>query len=295
MRNINLELYKIFYEVGKQKNITKASNTLFISQPAITQQIKKLENELNYKLFYRTKYGVEFTTEGEKLFNDISESMILLENVPDTLDKFHNVINSLRFVSSFGSARMLITPKIPKILKEYPDINIYVEKYDNDGIIQSLLNNSADVAIINDNSLQTENIIYYESIVVERIFVASKKFYQKNNVEKITKNNLSDYPFIATGKKSATRIILDNYLAQNCISLTPKLDIDSFEMTLDLILKDMGIAVFNKPYIKEYLDSGKLIELKSDIKFPAKTLYVAVNKKNVNNEFIKNIVKLILS
>ena len=88
MKNIDLELYKIFYEVGKEKNITKASNALFISQPAITHQIKKLEADLNYTLFYRTKYGVEFTKEGEELFKNIKDSIASLENVPDTLDKF---------------------------------------------------------------------------------------------------------------------------------------------------------------------------------------------------------------
>jgi len=294
MKNINLELYKIFYEVGKQKNITKASNNLFISQPAITQQIQKLERELECKLFYRTKYGVEFTAEGERIYSDIGESMKLLESIPDNIDKLNNVIHNLNFASSFGSARMMITPKIPKILKEYPDINIKVEKYNNDGIINALLNNYADIAIINDNTLNTENILYFQSIVVERVFVSSKKYLQKNKITKITKNNLSTFPFIATGKTSATRIILENYLAENCLSLTPKLDIDSFEMSLDLILNDLGIALFNKPYIKKYLENGELVELKSDIKFPSKTLYVAINKKNMNNAYIKNIVDILL-
>lgn len=293
-KNINLELYKVFYEVGKQKNITKAANNLFISQPAITQQIQKLESELNYKLFYRTRYGVEFTAEGEKIFQDIESSMKLLENIPDNLDKYNNVIHNLNFASSFGSSRMIIIPKVPDIIKKYPDINIKIEKYNNEGLIDALLNNSADIIVTNDNTLNTENVCYFKSIDVERVFVASKKFASKNKIKNITKKNLLELPFIATGKTSATRKILEDYLAEKCITLNPKYDIDSFEMALELILDGLGIAIFNKPYIKSYLESGEIVELESNIKFPTRTLYVAINKKNTQNPFIMDVVNTLL-
>ena len=70
----NLELYKIFIEVAKQKNITKASEELHISQPAVTRHIKNLENELNIVLFNRTK-GMELTDAGKKLYNEISTTI----------------------------------------------------------------------------------------------------------------------------------------------------------------------------------------------------------------------------
>ena len=63
----------------------------------------------------------------------------------------------------------------------------------------------------------------------------------------------------------------------------PKYDIDSFEMSLELILNGLGIAIFNQPYIQAYLDKGDLVELESSIKFPTRTLYVAINKKNLQN------------
>ena len=66
--NINFELYKVFYFVAKNKNLSKAANELFISQPAVTQSIKKLEEEMGYKLFYRTKSGMNLTKDGEILY-----------------------------------------------------------------------------------------------------------------------------------------------------------------------------------------------------------------------------------
>lgn len=67
--NINLDLYKVFYYVAKNKSITKAANELMITQPGISKSIKKLEEQLRCSLFIRTKSGVILTDEG-KIFYD---------------------------------------------------------------------------------------------------------------------------------------------------------------------------------------------------------------------------------
>ena len=66
-RNIDLNLYKVFIKVYELKNISKASEALFVSQPSISHSIKELENQLNIKLFYRNSKGVEPTPEAKKL------------------------------------------------------------------------------------------------------------------------------------------------------------------------------------------------------------------------------------
>ena len=66
--NINFELYKIFYNVAKNKNITKAANKLMISQPAISKSIKNLEEQLACTLFIRNKTGVVLTEEGKMFY-----------------------------------------------------------------------------------------------------------------------------------------------------------------------------------------------------------------------------------
>lgn len=71
---LNLNLYRIFYYVAKEKNITKASKKLFISQPAISKSLKKLEEELEVTLFYRNLNGVELTEAGKILFSYIEKA-----------------------------------------------------------------------------------------------------------------------------------------------------------------------------------------------------------------------------
>jgi len=75
---INLELYRIFKIVADEKNLTKASEILHISQPAVTKHIKNLEKELNIQLFKRSKYGMILNENGKKLYSQIKDSIEIL-------------------------------------------------------------------------------------------------------------------------------------------------------------------------------------------------------------------------
>ena len=95
--NINFELYKVFYEVANEKSISKGAEKLMISQPAVTQSIKTLEDQLNGKLFTRTPKGVILTNEGQELYNYIKEGMNYFINGANKFMSLKNLdsINSL--------------------------------------------------------------------------------------------------------------------------------------------------------------------------------------------------------
>ena len=78
--NVNFEYYKVFYHVAKYKKISLAAEKLFVSQPAVTQTIQKLEQELGSNLFIRTKTGIELTETGKMLYDFTSQSIEILNN-----------------------------------------------------------------------------------------------------------------------------------------------------------------------------------------------------------------------
>lgn len=83
--NIDLELYRVFCEVVKYKNITKTTESLYVSQSAITQSIQKLEKLLGKKVFYRNRNGVELTEEGKILYDYIKDSVNIMNNAENIL------------------------------------------------------------------------------------------------------------------------------------------------------------------------------------------------------------------
>ena len=89
--NVNFELYKLFYNVAKNKNITKTANELMISQPAISKAIKNLEEQLNCTLFIRNKTGVVLTEEGKVFFEEIKQAMKIIDNAESKLLEMTNL------------------------------------------------------------------------------------------------------------------------------------------------------------------------------------------------------------
>lgn len=87
----NLELYKAFYYVAKNKSITQAANELMVSQPAVSKSIKTLERDLNTTLFNRNSDGVTLNTAGELLYNKIKQSMELIISAEKDVDSYNNM------------------------------------------------------------------------------------------------------------------------------------------------------------------------------------------------------------
>ncbi|WP_455934968.1 LysR family transcriptional regulator, partial [Haemophilus sp.] len=86
--NIDLELYRVFCEVVKYKNISKAAENMYLSQSAVTQSIQKLEKLLGGKVFYRNKNGVELTEEGKNLYEYVKNSIETMSNAENIFSKY---------------------------------------------------------------------------------------------------------------------------------------------------------------------------------------------------------------
>lgn len=89
--NIDIEFYKVFCVIAENGSFSKAAEKLYISQPAITQTIKKLEEQLGGKLFYRNNNGVVLTEEGKHLYEYIKDSMEVIENASVKFNQYKNL------------------------------------------------------------------------------------------------------------------------------------------------------------------------------------------------------------
>ena len=94
---INLNLYRVFYYVAKEKSISKAAKKLYISQPAISKSLKKLEEELNVELFVRNLSGVEITKAGLQLFEHVEKAANNLNGIIPMLKKYDTLDTSAKY------------------------------------------------------------------------------------------------------------------------------------------------------------------------------------------------------
>ena len=119
---VNLELYKIFYYVCELKNITKVAEKLYVTQPAITKQIKKLEETLGKELVIRTSKGVELTDDGNNLYNSIKlhiEALIAIEN--NFREKIDNYEITLKIIATHTVTKRVLLKAITEFNKKHPN------------------------------------------------------------------------------------------------------------------------------------------------------------------------------
>ena len=120
-----IDSYKIFESVARNESISKASEELFISQPAVSQSIKKLEESIGGELFNRTKYGVRLTTEGKAFYDYIKKGLDYIENGERIFSSLKNLnIGTIRIGASSTITKNILIPYLKTFHKLYPNINI---------------------------------------------------------------------------------------------------------------------------------------------------------------------------
>ena len=123
----NLSGYKIFYEVASCGNISKAAKKLYISQPAISKSIVKLEDGLDTKLFHRNSRGVTLTEEGTVLYRYIKDAFDNINNAETELKRMKDFnIGHLQIGVSTTLCRYILLPYLQTFMQKYPNIRVSI-------------------------------------------------------------------------------------------------------------------------------------------------------------------------
>ena len=148
--NINYELYKVFYEVVINGSISKASESMYISQPAVTQSIKNLEEKLGGKLLIRTKKGIVLTEEGKVLFDYVKKGVESFKNGENAFLNYLNLDSgSIRIGASTTITRNILMPYLEKFHKKYPKVDIKITNDLTYNLVTALRNGDLDLLVVN--------------------------------------------------------------------------------------------------------------------------------------------------
>ena len=294
MENINYELYKVFYYVAKTKNITKASEILLISQPAITQTIKKLESELDATLFYRTSRGMELTNLGEELFQNIKNSIECLNNCKRLLNEFD--LKEIKTIRIGGGTTLLKHNALMgfKVFKEkYPNIKIEIIRGITSELLNKLHDNILDLVLFNMPVQMDENLDYRIIETTQDIFVANSNFYDNLKGKKISIKDLTNLPLVLQSDVSSSRKFLNSICKKNKILLNNSYELESYDLVLAFVKAGLGIGFINKNHILKEIGTGELFELNIDYQIPTRQIGIAFNKKSTNSKYIMEFITAI--
>lgn len=274
MMNVDLELYKVFYVVAKNKHMTRASEELHISQPAISQSIKKLEDQLGGTLFLRSNKGMELTEEGKMFYEYVKGALELIGNAENEFTSFKDLSKGeIKVGCSTTLTKLILMDALENFHKDYPNININIVNGLTSNLINDLKLGKLDFVIFNESNVK-ENNLYLEKIKeLKQGFVYNPDYYT-DNVK--TFSDLNKLPLILQNGESNSRKLLDYIALQEHVKLIPKMEVVSQELISEFANIGLGIGFVIIDLANRNFKNLKELEINKTI--PNINVYLALNK-----------------
>lgn len=274
MMNIDLELYKVFYVVAKNKHMTRASEELHISQPAISQSIKKLEDQLGGTLFLRSNKGMELTEEGKMFYEYVKGALELIGNAENEFTSFKDLSKGeIKVGCSTTLTKLILIDALENFHKDYPNININIVNGLTSNLINDLKLGKLDFVIFNESNVK-ENNLYLEKIKeLKQGFVYNPDYYT-DNVK--TFSDLNKLPLILQNGESNSRKLLDYIALQEHVKLMPRMEVVSQELISEFTNIGLGVGFVIIDLANRNFKNLKELEINKTI--PNINVYLALNK-----------------
>ena len=272
--NVDLELYRVFYVVAKHKHMTRASEELHISQPAISQSIKKLEEQLGGTLFLRSNKGMELTEEGKMFFEYVKGALELINNAENEFTSFKDLSKGeIKIGCSTTLTKLILLDALKEFHKDYPNININITNDLTGSLINDLKIGKLDFVIFNESNIKETNLNLEKIKELKQGFIYNPSFFKDdvNNFEDINK-----YPLILQKEESNSRQLLDYIALQHNVKLNPKMEVVSQELITEFV--NIGLGIGYSIIDLAQRNFANLKELNINKTLPKINIYLATNK-----------------
>lgn len=278
--NHSLEAYRVFYTVASCGSITLAAGELSISQPAVSQSIKQLEEGLKTKLFTRTSKGVRLTGEGELLYSYVAKGYEQIMLGEQKLIQLHNMeLGEITIGASDMTLQFFLLPFLEKFHEQYSNIRIRVTNGPTPETLEKLEDGRMDFCVVSTPFEAKDTLEVIPVREIEDIFVAGRRFIPYKN-KTLDFTELRKLPLIFLEGNTSSRRYMEDFLEQNQVEVNPEFELATSDMIVQFALRNLGVGCVVKDFAKEYIDNGMLYELRFNKLIPKRQFCIVKNKKN---------------
>lgn len=266
-----LDLYRIFCEVAKCKSFSKGAKELYMTQPAVSQAIAQLEEELAIRLFTRTPKGVVLTNEGQLLFEYVSSALNLINAGEEKVLQAKGLLaGELKIGVGDTISRYFLLPYLEEFHNQFPSIKLKIINRTTLELCDMLKSGEIDIALCNlpikDSSLEIK-----KCLEIHDVFVCGAK-YKDKFPKPITLKEAAELPLIALEPKSNSRQYIEKYMMSKGIKINIEIELGSHDLLLEFAKINLGIACVVKEFSKEYLENKTLYEIKLTEEIPKRSI-----------------------
>jgi len=275
--HLTLQQLKLFESVYRNSSYTRAAEELYLTQPAISIQIKRLENQVGLPLFEQVGKKIYPTMAGKATYKASKDILNRISDLKNSIEELKGIVKGPFQMSVVTTAKYFMPHLLGHFLKVYPDVEPKLKFTNRANVVERLLQNKDDFVVMgqipDDERLQAtpflENILV--PVAAPDHPMAEKK---KIKLKQITKERILEREI-----GSGTRLVFDRLLEQNGFQIDPYMELSSSEAIKQAVMAGLGLAVLSLHSIRLEQSSGKLVVL--DVEgFPIKRRWFVVHLKN---------------
>lgn len=291
----NLEYYKVFYHVVKSGSVTRAAEILALSQPAVSQSLKQLENVLGVKLLKRTSRGIAPTAEGNLLFSYVEKGYEQFEAGEKRLMQMRDLERGeITIGASDMTLQFFLLPHLERFHEKYPDIKVSVTNGPTPATMSLLREGKIDFGVVSGPLEKEPGIGMTLVKKIQDIFVAGRNFSQyQGSIQPL--KVLEGLPLIMLDELTSTRKYVQQFLEDNDVHVNPEFELSTSNMIVQFALRNLGVGSVVREFAVEELEKGLLTELKFDVQMPPRNFYVVTDEKNPTSLAAACLLRMILA
>lgn len=289
----NLSQYRIFYEVARCGNISRAAKELYISQPAISKAISKLEENLNTRLFIRNSRGVQLTKEGTVLFQHIHSAFESISRGEKELKRIHDFhIGHLKIGVSNTLCKYVLLPYLKRFVEQYPHVNISIESQSTGHTLEMLDSKKIDLGLVAEPK-NRKGLEFIPIMDIHDVFVCTPSYMENLELrEGRNPNLLHSGSIILLDRSNMSRKHVDSYLTENQIEPEHLLEVTDMTLGIEFAKIGLGISCIVKEFVEDELNSCTLIEIPLEIPIPKRTIGFACHASD-DSETLREFLQLL--
>lgn len=254
---------QVFHAVARQQSFTRAAETLFMTQPAVTFQIKQLEEQYSTRLFERRHGSVTLTPAGELVLS-YAERILALSDELDT--RLSEITGEMRGPLMVGASTTIAEFLLPRVLGEfnalYPQVRARLIVGNSENIESRIAEHTLDIGLI-ETPARLSGLTGLACCEDELLVICAPD-YPLAEMKSVTAKSLVDYEFISREPGSGTREITDAYFRQHKVApekLKTQMELGSPESLKGVVATGLGFAIVSRAVVDKELRLGELVAI----------------------------------
>lgn len=277
MLPISLRQLQVFESVARHLNHSRAASELYLSQPAVSMQIKQAESAIGLPLFEQVGKKLYLTEAGREMLRYSRSILQLVDEMESVFGEMKGLERGQLNISVVSTANYFMPQLLAKFIQAHPKVQVSLSVANRDTVIKLLTENIADLAIMGQPPEGTELVA--EPFMLNPLVVIAAPSHPLAQAKKIHPRQLSKEVFLLREQGSGTRGVVERFFASHHLALPRHMEMDTNEAIKQSVQAGMGLGIISRHGIELELETKRLVVLDVD-RFPIVRHWHIVHRKD---------------